>query len=234
MKITAIALDDEPLALKLIHQHCAKLDFIELKERFTDPYLAESYLKKNKIDLIFLDIEMPDISGINFYKRLHFPPHVIFCTAYKDYASEGYEMEAIDYLLKPFDFNRFARAAKKAYEYIEFQLARELNKHMFYVKVNYEMVRINLRDVELIEALDDYIKLYQKPNPVLTLMTLKTAMEKLPHEEFIRVHRSFIVPYAKIERFNRSKIFVAGKEVPIGTSYDDVYDKLVSRRQMHF
>lgn len=182
------------------------------------------------MDLLFLDIQMPDINGLQLYKNLTNKPLVIFTTAYKDFAVEGFNVDAIDYLLKPFDYNRFLKAAYKAKEYQEFLSSQELQLNSIYVKVNYEMMKINLKDIELIEALDDYIKIHIKPYPVLTLMTLKSMQEKLPDKEFVRVHRSYIVPISKVDKFNKNKIFVAGKEIPIGSSYSDVYDLLLSRQ----
>ena len=227
--ITAVALDDEPLALKLISQHCEKVEFLQLKKVFTDPNEAAAYLGENKIDLIFLDIQMPDINGMQFYKKLANPPLVIFTTAYSDYAVDGFNVDAVDYLLKPFEYERFLKAIHKAKEQLEFNAIQEVNSNALFVKVNYEMVKINLKDIDLIEALDDYIKIHIKPMPVLTLMTLKSVLEKLPSHEFIRVHRSYIVPISKIVKFNKAKIYVSGKEIPIGSSYGDVYDVLVKR-----
>ncbi len=226
--IQCIAIDDEPLALQLIKQYCQKIPFLNLQKVFTNPDEAMSYLLENTIDLLFLDIQMPDITGIQFYKSLSKKPLVIFTTAYKDFAIEGFNVDAIDYLLKPFEFDRFLKATYKAKEYIEFLSSQELQLNSIYVKVNYEMMKINLKDIDLIEALDDYIKIYIKPIPVLTLMTLKAMLDKLPPKEFIRVHRSYIVPLQKVEKFNKNKLTVAGKDVPIGSSYSDVYDLLIS------
>ncbi|MGC8750249.1 LytR/AlgR family response regulator transcription factor [Hydrotalea sp.] len=225
-----IAIDDEPLALKIIAQYCDKIPFLQLEKTFTNPKEAIAYLQVNKIDLLFLDIQMPDINGLQLYKNLTNKPLVIFTTAFKDFAVEGFNVDAIDYLLKPFDYNRFLKAAYKANEYQEFLSSQELQLNSIYVKVNYEMMKINLKDIELIEALDDYIKIHIKPYPVLTLMTLKNMQEKLPEKEFVRVHRSYIIPISKVEKFNKNKIYVAGKEIPIGSSYSDVYDLLLSKQ----
>jgi len=225
-----IAIDDEPLALQIIAQYCDKISFLQLEKTFTNPKEAIAYLQVNKIDLLFLDIQMPDINGLQLYKNLTNKPLVIFTTAFKDFAVEGFNVDAIDYLLKPFDYNRFLKAAYKANEYQEFLSSQELQLNSIYVKVNYEMMKINLRDIELIEALDDYIKIHIKPYPVLTLMTLKNMQEKLPEKEFVRVHRSYIIPISKVEKFNKNKIYVAGKEIPIGSSYSDVYDLLLSKQ----
>ncbi|MBS1580327.1 MAG: response regulator transcription factor [Bacteroidetes bacterium] len=229
--IKCIAVDDEPLALQIIKQYCEKITFLQLEKTFTNPDEANAFLQQNSIDLIFLDIQMPDINGVQFYKNLPNKPLVIFTTAFKDYAVDGFNVDAVDYLLKPFEYNRFLKAVYKAKEYLEFLSSQEMQLSSIYVKVNYEMMKINLKDIDLIEALDDYIKIHIKPMPVLTLMTLKLMQEKLPAKEFARVHRSYIIPIQKIEKFSKNKIIVAGKEIPIGSSYADIYDKLISLSQ---
>lgn len=225
--IHCIAIDDEPLALQLISEYCGKISFLQLDKVFTNTDEAKIWLQQNKVDLLFLDIQMPDINGLQFYKSLIEKPPVIFTTAYKDFAVEGFNVDAVDYLLKPFEYDRFLKAAYKGKEYIDFLSSQELQLNSIFVKVNYEIMKINLKDLELIEALDDYIKLYIKPTPVLTLMTLKSILEKLPSRDFVRVHRSFIVPINKIEKFSKTKLKVAGKEIPIGSSYNAVYDQLL-------
>ncbi len=225
--IHCIAIDDEPLALQLVQEYCAKISFLKLEKTFTNTDEAIAYMQSNTVDLLFLDIQMPDITGIQFYKGLTEKPPVIFTTAYKDFAVEGFNVDAVDYLLKPFEYDRFLKACYKAKEYIEFLSSQEVQLNSLFIKVNYEIMKINLKDIDLIEALDDYIKIYIKPNPVLTLMTLKSIQEKLPPRDFVRVHRSFIIPIAKIEKFSKSKVWIAGKEIPIGSSYSSVYDQLL-------
>jgi DNA-binding LytR/AlgR family response regulator len=225
--IHCIAIDDEPLALQLINEYCGKISFLQLDKVFTNTDEARVWLSQNKVDLLFLDIQMPDVNGLQFYKSLVEKPLVIFTTAFKDFAVEGFNVDAIDYLLKPFEYDRFLKAVYKSKEYIEFLSSQELQLNSIFVKVNYEIMKINLKDIELIEALDDYIKIYIKPNPVLTLMTLKSIQERLPLRDFARVHRSFIVPLHKIEKFSKTKLVVAGKEIPIGSSYSYVYDQLL-------
>ena len=226
--IHCIALDDEPLALQVIVQYCSKISYLQLDKVFTNPDDAKDYLKNNKVDLLFLDIQMPDINGVQFYKSLTTKPPVIFTTAFKDYAVDGFNVDAVDYLLKPFEYDRFLKAIYKAKEYIEFLASQDLQMSSIYVKVNYEMMKINLKDIDLIEALDDYIKIHIKPYPVLTLMTLKGVLEKLPENLFLRIHRSYIIPLHKVEKFSKNKVQVVGKEIPIGSSYADVYERLLS------
>ena len=229
--IHCIAIDDEPLALQLINEYCGKISFLQLDKVFTNTDEARVWLSQNKVDLLFLDIQMPDVNGLQFYKSLSVKPLVIFTTAYKDFAVEGFNVDAVDYLLKPFEYDRFLKAVYKSKEYLEFLSSQELQLNSIFVKVNYEIMKINLKDIELIEALDDYIKLYIKPNPVLTLMTLKSIQERLPIRDFARVHRSCIVPINKIEKFSKTTLLVAGKEIPIGSSYSFVYDQLLELSQ---
>ncbi|MBY0482055.1 MAG: LytTR family DNA-binding domain-containing protein [Chitinophagaceae bacterium] len=229
--IHCIAIDDEPLALQLINEYCSKISFLQLDKVFTNTDEANNWLQQNKVDLLFLDIQMPDVNGLQFYKSLIEKPPVVFTTAFRDFAVEGFNVDAIDYLLKPFEYDRFLKSVYKAKEYIEFLSSQELQLNSIFIKVNYEIMKVNLKDIDLIEALDDYIKLYIKPNPVLTLMTLKSIQEKLPARDFVRVHRSFIVPLNKIEKFSKTKLMVAGKEIPVGSSYSNVYDQLLALSQ---
>ncbi len=168
---------------------------------------------------------MPDINGLNFYNNLILKPKVIFTTAFKDYAVDGFNVNAIDYLLKPFEFERFLIAVSKLNNQIEHLPSTNALLNFINVKVNYEIHKIILADIDLIESLDDYIKIYIKPFPVLTLMTLKNILEKLPSSEFIRIHRSYIIPFNKVEKFNKQKVLVAGKEIPIGGSFNHVFNK---------
>jgi DNA-binding LytR/AlgR family response regulator len=224
--ITAIALDDEPLALQIITQYCNKINGIKLVKTFTNPIETYDFLKNEKVDLLFLDIQMPDINGLSFYNNLTVKPKVIFTTAFKDYAVDGFNVNAIDYLLKPFEFERFLTAVTKATKQNENQTTPSDGLNYINVKVNYEIQKINLAEIDLIESLDDYIKIHIKPYPILTLMTLKNMLEKLPESEFIRIHRSYIIPFNKVEKFNKQKVVVAGKEIPIGGSYSTVFNKI--------
>lgn len=228
--MTCIAIDDEPLALHLISEFASRISFLALQKTFTNPDEAVIWLQQNEVDLIFLDIQMPDINGVQFYKSLSKKPLVIFTTAYSEYAVEGFNVDAVDYLLKPFEYDRFLKAVFKAREYFEFLTNQELQMASIFVKVDYQLMKINLKDIELVEGLDDYIRIHIKPKPVLTLMTLKSLQEKLPPQEFVRLHRSYIVPVSKIESFGKSKIKVLGKEIPVGSSYGDVYQQLLKSK----
>jgi DNA-binding LytR/AlgR family response regulator len=225
-----IAIDDEPLALQLITEYASRIPFLVLAGTFTDPDEAKVWLQQNEADLLFLDIQMPDINGLQFYKSLAEKPLVIFTTAYSEYAVDGFNVDAVDYLLKPFEYDRFLKAVFKAREYLEFLTNQELQMASIFVKVDYQLMKINLKDVELIEGLDDYVRIHIKPKPVLTLMTLKSLQEKLPPQEFVRIHRSYIVPASKIESFGKSKVRVSGREIPVGSSYSEMYQQLLKNK----
>lgn len=225
--ISAIAIDDEPLALEVIESFCARIDGIKLEKTFTKVTEAQRYLRKFPVDLLLLDINMPLISGIELYKRTEQNTMVIFTTAYPEHAIEGFNLNAIDYILKPFSFNRFELAVKKANEYFDF-IHTEQSMKEIYVKADYSLVKISLSEILYIEALADYLKIFL-PNKkfVLTRMTMKSMIEKLPKHEFVRVHRSFIIPLKRIVSIRNKIIQLENKEIPLGTSYEDDLFKIV-------
>lgn len=220
--ISCIAIDDEPLALEIIQSFCDRINDIELKKTFTSNSEAGHYLKKQPVDLIFLDIQMPDINGIDFYKSLDHAPLLILTTAFAEYAVEGFNIKAVDFLLKPINFQRFEQAVKKARDSYEFFQTNKDSEHRYLmVRSEYSLVKIPFEEILYIETLDDYIKIHQhEKKVVLTIMSLKKVLEKLPGEEFVRVHRSFIVPLKRIESVRGKNIMVAGQEIPIGKNYE--------------
>lgn len=225
--INCIALDDEPLALDLIEDNIKKVPYLNLIKKCNNTLDAYELLNSLKIDLIFLDIEMPDITGISFLKSLKYKPMVIFITAYEKYALEGFELDVLDYLLKPVSFDRFVKATAKALEYYYYlnnSDTTKLNKSRFiFVKADYKIIKINIDDIIYIEGLKDYIKIYTGSKPILTLSSLKNIEEKLPSREFIRVHKSFIISVAKIESISKSRIKIGDKEIPISDNYRDTF-----------
>ncbi len=222
--LTCIVIDDEPLALELLKKYIAKIYFLELKGAFTDPFEARQLLESEPVDILFLDIQMPDINGIEFSKVVNKKnTAVVFTTAFSEYAVEGFNVDAIDYLLKPIEYDRFLKAVYKAKEYTDYLASQELQDGTIFVKSDYQMVKVNLKDILYIEGLDDYIKIYLPQKSILTLMTLKTISRKLPAREFIRAHRSYIVPISKIENVSKSKVRIADKEIPIGVSYSESF-----------
>ncbi|GEP97971.1 LytR/AlgR family response regulator transcription factor [Chitinophaga cymbidii] len=216
--IRAIAIDDELPALKVIENFCRKVDFITLERSFNKTAEALAYLERSPVDLLFLDIRMPAISGIDFYRPLQDTTQVIFTTAYSEYAVEGFNLKAMDYLLKPFTFERFLQAVNKVAEYR--QLMDQSPQYLF-VRVDYSLVKIDTADILFIEGLDDYLKIrLHAQKPIVVRMTMKNILEKLPPKAFIRVHRSYIVPFSRIEQVKNKVITIAGETIPIGSSYE--------------
>jgi len=221
--LKCIAIDDEPLALELMRKYIAKYPQLQLVQTFEDAISGAEFLTHNPIDLLFVDINMPDITGIDLVRSIVNRPMVIFTTAYKNFAFEGFELEALDYLLKPIDITRFGKAVEKAVEFQQYKNAQGSNtqQESLYVYSEYRMVKINLPDIEYIESMEDYIKIHttSNPKPVLTLMPLKKVLEKLPADQFQRVHRSFVVATGKIKSIQNRKIQLANAELPISDSY---------------
>ncbi|OPZ98879.1 MAG: Transcriptional regulatory protein YpdB [Bacteroidetes bacterium ADurb.Bin408] len=226
--IKAIAIDDEPHALKIIENFSEKTQIISLLKTFVQPKEALYYMSTFPVDLMFLDIQMPSVSGIEFLKKSEQKTLVIFTTAYSEFAVEGFNMNAVDFLLKPFTYERFLQACQKAESIFNSQQQMKFqDPSCFYVRANYSLVKILYSDIIYIEGLDDYIKIHiQGQSPVVTRMTMRTILEKLPPHEFVRIHRSFIVPLKKITSFRKSKVFIEQIEIPVGVNYKDVMEKL--------
>jgi DNA-binding LytR/AlgR family response regulator len=219
--MNAIAIDDEPLALKVIQSHCEKTGFITLQKLFTQPTEALKYLRKYPVDLLFVDIQMPSMNGITLVKAIQQNTMIIFTTAFSEYAVVSYELNAIDYLLKPINFKRFSQAVDKAneyYNYISKQNHAE-DKYVF-IRADYSLVKIPLADILYIEGLADYIKVFIKGRKtVVARMTMNDMLEKLPSKDFVRVHRSFILPFNRIESYRANMIVLPEREIPIGKTY---------------
>ncbi|MBS1637917.1 MAG: response regulator transcription factor [Bacteroidetes bacterium] len=230
--ITAIAIDDEIPALKVIENFCAKSSQIELKRTFNRPSEALAFLDESPVDLLFLDINMPSLSGLDLYRSLKKQTMVIFTTAYTEYAVEGFALNAIDYLLKPFTFERFEQAVNKACEYYDFQRNKKnAEPKEIYIRADYSLIKLPLIDILYIEGLDDYLKIHvQGRKPIVARMTMKNILTNLPSKDFIRVHRSFIVPIQKIEKLYRKSIFINQVEIPIGISYEKDFQLAFSSR----
>lgn len=228
MEIKCVAIDDEPLALELIKQYIEKFPTLKLMRSFTDAVSGAEYLRNNTIDLLFIDINMPDITGIDLVRSLQVKPLTIFTTAYKKFAFEGFELEAIDYLLKPIDFERFKKAVNRAVEFQQYkQNAPKEKDDSLFVRSEYRMVKIPLHDIEYIESLEDYIKIHiAGQRPVMSLMTLKTVLEKLPAGQFRRIHRSYIVPVNKVKSILNRKVQLSNNvELPVSNNYSDFIDE---------
>ncbi|MEL1255549.1 LytTR family DNA-binding domain-containing protein [Flavobacterium sp. DGU38] len=228
--IKAIALDDEPLALEILQSLCGEIDYIDLQKTFTKSDEAFKYLKKYPVDLLFLDVNMPSISGLDFYKKLPHKIMVIFTTAYSEYAVEGFTLSATDYLLKPISFSRFQQAAEKAY--LQFKTQNQnLEQQYLFIRADYSLIKILFSDILYIEGLDDYLKIHiQNQKTVVARMTLKAILQKLPETEFVRVHRSFIIPISKIEKIRNKIIHIAQAEIPVSTSFETAFFDLLNKK----
>ncbi|HOZ75836.1 MAG TPA: LytTR family DNA-binding domain-containing protein [Flavobacterium sp.] len=231
--ISAIAIDDEPLGLKIIAHYCDQVDFITLEKTFTKQSEALKHLKKFPVDLVFLDIQMPSRNGIDFYKMLDHNPMVIFTTAYSEYAVEGFNVNATDYLLKPFSFERFLQAAQKAKSVYETKnQVQSTETQYLFIRADYSLHKILMADILFIEGLDDYLKIHiQNQKTLVTRMTMKSILEKLPAVAFIRVHRSYIVPMAKIDKVRNKMIYIGDEEIPVSASYEEAFSLAFSNKQ---
>ncbi|GAB3012866.1 LytR/AlgR family response regulator transcription factor [Spirosoma pulveris] len=237
--IRAIAVDDEPPALRILTHFCQQAGLIDLRKTFTRTDEALQYIGQFPVDLLFLDINMPSMSGIDFYRAItrinpadNQPMMVIFTTAYGEYAVEGFTLNAVDYLLKPFTFERFVQAANKAADFYRWQQqADTTNEAYVFIRADYTLHKIALADILYIEGLDDYLKIHLRseqasttkagaPKPIVARMTMKSILERLPATNFVRVHRSFIVPLSRIEAVRNKTISVDSREIPIGASYE--------------
>ena len=223
-----IAIDDEPLALDIIKAYASRVNSIDLVYTFSDAITAAEYLRNTKIDLLFFDINMPDISGIDLAKSFEHKPMIIFTTAYKKFAWEGFELNAVDYLLKPISFERFTLAVSKAVEFHKYRNSEvaEETDHIF-VRSEYRLLRIALQDIEFIEGLEDYIKIhFHSEKPVMTLMTMKSVLGKLPPSKFRRIHRSYIVAVNAVKSVQNKKVMLgSSKELPVSDSYSSFLDE---------
>lgn len=219
MKLSAIAIDDEPKALEVVQMHAAKVPFLDLRASFVDAFEALPYLRQNKVDLLFLDIKMPDISGIEFAQILKNGPLVVFTTAYSEYAVQGFDLDAVDYLLKPFSLARFTKACNKALEMKNVR-GEEVPAFIF-LKTGYEEEKVYLKDILYIEAAGNYMTYVLKERKLMCRQNVPEALLALPEQDFVRVHRSFIVGVKHVGKIARQQVWVNGVEIPVGASYED-------------
>ncbi len=232
--IKCIAIDDEPLALKQISNYIDKTPFLTLMEQFESALQAIPFLQDNEVDLMFVDINMPDLSGMDFVKSLNKPHKVIFTTAYSEYALEGFKVDAIDYLLKPISYSDFLKAADKAKERIkpkETSAAQiETNEKFLFIKSEYKTLRINLSDIKYIESQSEYLRIHiENQNPVMSLMSMKKMEQFLPENSFMRVHRSFMVNLNKVKIVERNRIvFDNDIYIPVSEQYKAKFQKYLN------
>jgi DNA-binding LytR/AlgR family response regulator len=223
--IQAIAIDDELPALQIIEIFCEQSGHIQLVRLFNKPNDALKYINKNPVDLIFIDINMPSLSGIDLVKSMKHDTMVIFTTAYSAYALEGFNLNAVDYLLKPFSFERFQQAIDKARNQLQLRQQPDPQGNQYlYIRADYSLLKIDLKDILFIEGLDDYLKIHlHQQKPIVARMTIKSMLEKLPEQQFMRVHRSYVVSLARISSIRGKVVHMGEEEIPIGNSFEKAF-----------
>lgn len=227
-QLNCFAVDDEPLALDLISENIKRVEFLNLAGTSSSPKKALDFLKSNKVDLLFLDIQMPGLLGVDLAKQLSPDTMVVFTTAYDNYAIDGYNLNAVDYLLKPIDFQRFLRACEKAKDLFEWKMNKEKTKFIL-VHSEHTLIKVQTEDLIYVEGLKDYVKLFvrDQSKPILTRMNLKGIEAILPVEDFVRIHKSYIINRKKITKLNSKLILLNDIEIPIGDTYKSVAKELV-------
>lgn len=239
MTIKCLVVDDEPVARKGIAGYVGQTPFLELAGTCKSAVEANEVVHHERIDLLFLDIQMPDLTGIEFMKSLENPPAVIFTTAYRDYAIEGFELNALDYLVKPIAFQRFLKAANKAQSYFEMQRQSQpkpvevatVSPEYFFIKSDGQFIKIKLADVLYFESEKDYVFIHTEQKRYLTLLSLKQLEKELPTDKFLRVHRSYFVALDKIEMVDGNNLIIKGKEIPVSRSLQDtIFNTLIAGR----
>ncbi|WP_026898974.1 LytR/AlgR family response regulator transcription factor [Daejeonella oryzae] len=224
----AIAIDDEPIALEIVKSHASKVPFLKLDAVFTDAFKAMEYLQNEPVDLIFLDIKMPDISGIDFLNSLSKKPLAIFTTAYTEHAVTSFELDAVDYLLKPFSLARFIKSCNKAFELYNFRNTGDARNFLF-VKNGYEQVKVCFEDIRYLEAAGNYVTFVLEGKSILSRITFNEVINLLPSGKFIRVHRSYIASANKIDKIERHQLTIMGLKIPVGDAYVQNLSVLGSR-----
>jgi two-component system LytT family response regulator len=234
--LNCIAVDDEPLALQLLEDYISKVPYLKLAAQCGDAFEATKALQENKIDLMIIDIQMPGLSGLQFVKSLTHKPIVIFLTAYKQYAVEAYDLDVIDYLVKPVALDRFMKACNKAKELYDLRASKKEAGSIpaadyFFQNVEYSLVKVMFSDIVWIEGLRDYIKIHLKSTskPLVTRSTFKSLEADLPASKFIRIHKSYIVSVDSITAIRKSVVFMKDIELPVGDAYKESIDKLISK-----
>ncbi len=231
--IKVVAIDDEPLALQLVKGYIEKTPFLELAGSFDNPVDAVVFIKSSDVDLVLLDIQMPDITGTELARVISGGPKIIFTTAYEKYALEGFRLDAVDYLLKPFSYAEFLKAVQKAQKLIGLETKQlpslEVKNDFLFVKSEYKIRRINFSEIHYIEGLRDYVKicLTEEKKPVLSLSTLKALEARLPGDRFMRVHRSFIVSLEKVRVIDRNRIVFGEVRIPVTDQYKENFQKFL-------
>lgn len=236
--LKCMVIDDEPLAIQLLQDHISQISFLELSKTFTNPLDALVSINSNPVDLIFLDVQMPQLSGIQFMKLLKNRAHVIITSAYQEYALEGFENNVLDFLLKPISLERFYKAVEKAFNLQNPTSLQLKAPHFFnetggyiFVKVENKMIRVELDDIIYIEGLKNYVSIHTRKQRIVTLQVMKQLEEILPPNRFVRLHKSYIVALDKINAIERQEVHVKDQIIPIGITYQKNFLKMIENRK---
>ncbi len=238
--IRCLAIDDEPLALQQIVAYIQKVPFLELAAQCQSAMEARSFLENETVDAIFCDINMPDLNGMDFVKSLAVPPLIVFTTAYSEYAVEGFKVNAVDYLLKPFGLQDFQRAANRLRERMEGaqassnQPVASASEDVLFLKTDYRIVKVSISDIRYVEAMSEYLKVWleSQPKPVITLLSMKKMEEHLP-SHFMRIHRSYIINLTKIQEVNKNRVIMdADTYLPIGDMYKEAFQAYLDTKYL--
>ena len=241
--IRCLVVDDEPLALHILEDYIAKMPFLELVKSTTNPIEALQLVQAGGVDLVFLDVQMPELTGIQFLRIANGNTKVILTTAYPQYALEGYELDVIDYLLKPIAFDRFYKSVQKAQAIIQPAAKTEVKQEQsipqsdflsdfIFVKTEHKIQKVYLNDILFIEGLKDYISIFTPAERIITLQNMKKMEDALPEKHFTRVHKSYIVSINKIDSIERSRIFIGDKIIPVGDTYRDEFFKIIDGKNI--
>ncbi len=218
-----MVVDDEPVALEILKDYITKVPFLESAGFFRDPLKAIDFLNESDVDLIFLDINMPDLTGIQFLKSLKKPPLTVFTTAYSEYALESYDYDAVDYLLKPIEFDRFLKAVNKAHELFHMKTTFPKNREHILIKSGTDYFKIKTNDIFYIRGTGNYVTFVTMKKEILSLMTMKHALEILPQSQFFRIHKSYIINFQHVDRIETEQVKIRDEYLPIGDSYRDPF-----------
>jgi two-component system, LytTR family, response regulator LytT len=235
MQITTIAIDDEPLALQLVESYVRKTPFLNLVASFDNPLDASEFMTKNEVQLLLLDIQMPDLTGVEFVRTLANPPKIVFTTAFEKYALDGFKLNAVDYLLKPFSYEEFLKAMNKVRHLVELENPPythiESGSQFLFLKSEHKVRRVNYNDILYIEGLKDYIKVYihNEEKPILSLSSMKAVEQKLPSDQFMRIHRSYIVNLSRVNTVERLRIVFGKTYIPIGDQYKERFQEYLDK-----
>lgn len=238
--IKALLVDDEPLALDILESHASRIPDLEIVASCSNALEAQQIMQQQQVDLVFLDIQMPQITGLDWLRSLTHPPLTVFTTAYSEYAVEGFELNVVDYLLKPIAFDRFLKAVNKAREQLRlkhsFVQSPEAEEEFIFVKADKKLIKVNFDEIVYIEGLKDYVIIRMEQDRVITLQTMKSLEEKLPAQHFQRIHRSYIVNIHKIQALDGSMIEVILKNqtklLPIGKNYKEEIQSIIDRKRL--